>query len=109
MPLHKFEQSIRDADPMAIREARIAFISDGISLYHDELQWRRSLSPHRFLWYLFPLAWPILWYRSRLSKMALSAISRAIADCRARWAEDLQDSELDFDQIIDPLESQHHG
>ena len=109
MSLDDFERSIGDLSPAEKRAARVAFVSDGISLYEAETQWTRGLKPHRIVWYIVPLAWPLLWYRSGLSKMTLSAISRAINHCRERWADDLGDSDLTFDLIKDPLDVSAEG
>lgn len=103
MPLNDFERSIQDLDPDAKRDARIQFVADGVSLYNDELHWKRHLRPPFIFWCLIPLAWPILWYRNGLSKMTLSALSRAIDQCRQRWADDLYEGDFSFEQIRDPL------
>lgn len=104
MPLDAFERSLHGLDPQEKREARIAFVSDGLSLYADEVNWRRNLKPRLIVWRVIPLLWPILWYRGQFSKMYLSALSRAIDRCRQCWSDDLREAGMQLDHIVDPLE-----
>ncbi len=103
MPLSEFDKSIQNLSSSEKRLARIEFVSDGISLYNYEKRWTHRLKPHRILWYINPLHWLYLWYRNAFSKMTLSVICKAINECRDRWPDALEDCDLSFRSIKDPL------
>jgi len=99
MPIHEFERSLHSMDNAARRDEKVAFIMDGISLYRDEQDWKRQCQPSFWVLCLIPLFWPFLAMRSAMSKSTQQVIAAAINSCRARWADDLADVEIDYEEI----------
>jgi hypothetical protein len=95
-PLPEIERSMAGLTAAEVRAARIAFVADALSLFHDEQHWTQHCVPPYWVQCLIPPLWPVLWYRGKLSRMAQHAIATAIQRCRQRWGDDLQDSGLSF-------------
>ncbi|PQO45773.1 hypothetical protein [Blastopirellula marina] len=100
-PLPDFENSLVGLDAAEARAAKIAFVADGISLYHDEKHWKRKCVPAYWIQCLIPPLWPILWMRGAMSQGTLHVIAQAIHRCRRRWVAELKESGLDFGDIPD--------
>lgn len=99
LPLADFERTLDTLAPDDARDAKIALVADGLSLYRDEKNWRQKCTPPYWFQCLIPLFWPLLWYRNGLSKMTLTAIAGAIEKCRIVWDDDLRDCDLSFDDL----------
>lgn len=45
MPLAEFEGTLVGLDAMEARAAKVAFVADGLALYHNEQHWKRKCVP----------------------------------------------------------------
>ncbi len=98
-PLSEFERSLAGLPAAEVRAAKIAFVADGLALYHEEQTWANRCRPPYWVQCLIPPLWPVLWYRGLLSRMTRQALAAAIHRCRRSWADDLRDAALSFRDI----------
>jgi len=103
MPIDEFERSIRKLDAVESRDAKIEHVREGVKAYWAEVDWKSNCRPPYWVQCLLPPLWPILWYRGILSTGTRRAFGIAIHSCRRKWARELQDAELSFDGIPDPI------